>query len=93
VKRLLLLLSGALLLSAAGPVASASADVRFWHRHHKDPAKTSAAPKPKSKRTLFHRAKRSREDAARQEVAFGQTGPRSVGWRHPQPGPAGAGAK
>jgi len=90
-KRRLLMLSCALFLSAAGSIASASADIRFWHRHHKDHAKTSVVPKTKAKRTLFHRAKPTREQAAHEEVAFGKTGPKSVGLRHPQPGPAGAG--
>jgi hypothetical protein len=42
---------------------------------------------------LLHRSKPSREQAARAEASFGMTGPKSVGWRHPQPGPAGVGAK
>jgi hypothetical protein len=92
-KRRLLMFCCALFLSASGPIASASADIRFWHRHHKDPAKTSVAPKPKPKRTLFHRAKPTRAQAAREEAAFGKTGPKSVGRRHPQPGPAGVGVK
>jgi hypothetical protein len=92
-KRLLLLLSCAFCLSAAAPSASASTDIRFWHRNHKDPSKTTVAPKPKAKRTFLHRAKPSREQAARSEATFGMTGPKSVGWRHPEPGPAGVGSK
>ena len=92
-KRIALLLSCALFLSAVGPIPSASAGIKIWHRHKKDAAKTSAAPKPKTKRSILHRAKPTREQAAREEVAFGMTGPRSVGTRHPQPGPAGVGAR
>jgi len=91
-KRIALLLSCALFLSAVGPITSASAGIRIWHRHHKDAAKTSAAPKPKSHRTIFHRSK-TREQAAREEATFGMPGPKSVGTRHPQPGPAGVGAR
>ena len=92
-KRLLLVLSWTLCLSAAAPLARASADIRFWHRKHKDAPKTAEAPKPKVKKTFLHRAKPSREQAARSEAAYGMTGPKSVGWRHRQPGPAGVGAK
>ena len=89
-KRLLILLSCALSLSVAAPSASAATDIRFWH--HKDPNKTSEAPEPRAKRTFLHRSKPSREQAARSEATFGTTGPKSVGRRHPQPGPAGFGA-
>ena len=92
-KRLLLVLSWAFCLSAAAPLARASADIRFWHRKHKDAPKTAEASKPEVKKTILHRAKPSREQAARSEAAYGMTGPQSVGWRHPQPGPAGVGAK
>ena len=91
-KRLVLVLSGALCLSATAPLASASTDIRIWHRKHKDSPKSTEAPKPKAKRTLLHRAKPTHEQAARSEAAFGMTGPKSVGWRHSQPGPAGFGA-
>jgi hypothetical protein len=91
-KRLLLTVSCALILSAAGPISSASADIRFWHRHHKDAAKTSEAPDAKAKKTSHHHGKATSEQSARKESTFGMTGPKSVGWRHPQPGPAGAGA-
>jgi hypothetical protein len=97
-KRFVLVLSCMLCLSVAAPVANAATDVRFWHRKHKDTVKKTETseqtevPKPKLKRTLLHRAKPSREQAARSEIAYGMTGPKSVGWRHPQPGPAGVGA-
>lgn len=91
-KRLLLVLLCALALSAAGPHASASSSIRFWPRHHKDPGQNAAAPKPKTKRSLLHRGKPAREQSAHSEATYGMTGPKSVGWRHPQPGPAGVGA-
>ncbi len=96
-KRLLLVLFCAFSLSATCPAASASSGIRIWHRHHKDKdkdaAKTAAAPKEKTKKSIFHRSKHTREQAAKSEVAYGMTGPKSVGHRHPQPGPAGVGAK
>ena len=91
-KRLVLVLSCALCLSATAPLASASTHIRIWHRKHKDSPKSNEAPKPKAKRTFLHRAKATHEQAARSEAAFGMTGPKSVGWRHSQPGPAGFGA-
>jgi len=96
-KRILLVLSCALALSAAVPWASASANIRLWPRHHKDskkkdPAKDAAAPKPKAKRSFLHHGKNTREQAAHSEATYGMAGPKSVGWRHPEPGPAGVGA-
>ncbi len=91
-KRLLVVLSFTLFLCVAAPSANGATDIRFWHRHHKDPSATTEAPKPKAKRSLLHRAKPSREAAAHSEATYGMTGPKSVGWRHPQPGPAGYGA-
>lgn len=96
-KRPLLMLFCAVALSAASPVANASADIRIWHRHHKDAAKNVATSQPKAKskakKSIFHRAQPTREQAAKTEIAYGMTGPKSVGGRHPQPGPAGYGAK
>jgi len=88
----LLVMCGVLLLGAASPI-SASTDTRIWHRHHKDATKTSEAPKQKAKRSIFHRSRPTREQAAKSEAAYGMTGPKSIGGRHPQPGPAGYGAK
>ena len=92
-KRSLLVLSCALCLCAPAMSASSSIDPRFWHRHHKDSNKTAAAPKAKEKKSFLHRGKPSRDEAARSEATYGMTGPKSVGWRHPEPGPAGFGAK
>ena len=91
-KRLILIVSCTLAMSAAGPITSASADIRFWHRHHKDAAKTSVAPEAKSTKTSRHHSKLTREQAAREEATYGMPGPKSVGWWHTYPGPAGVGA-
>ena len=94
-----LLLTCVIGLSAAAPFANAATDIRFWHHKHKDSDKNTAgsdsteALKPKSKRNFRLHAKPSREQAAHSEAAFGMTGPKSVGRRHPEPGPAGYGAK
>jgi hypothetical protein len=84
-------LSCALFLSVVTPSARAATDIPFWHPHHKNHAETGEAHKPKADRKLFHRSKPSREQAARSEATFGMVGPKSVGWRHPEPGPAGFG--
>ena len=89
----LLVLTSMLLLSAAAPIASASTDIPFFHHHKTDHAQTATAPKAKTKRSFLHRAEPTREEAARSEATFGMTGPQSVGFWHPQPGPAGVGAK
>jgi len=95
----ILLLTCAVCLSVAASSASAASDVRFWHRKHKDSPKSTAvtepseAPEAKSKRTFLHRIKPSREQEAHSEAAYGMTGPKSVGFRHPEPGPAGFGAQ
>lgn len=118
-KRVLLMGFCVLFLSVAGPVRSASAGIRIWHRHHKDAAKTnakdadkssrkhaaksskkdaaksSAEPEAKAKhrKISFHRhSDSSREQAAHKEATYGMTGPKTVGWLNPRPGPAGVGA-
>ena len=89
----------ALALATLGPVSAAAGPSWPFHRHHKDKAPAAAkAEKPaKTKKSLFHRQKsqdKAREQSARAEVAAGVSpGPKSVGWRHQTPGPAGAGAK
>src|SRR5215470_6296841 len=98
-KRLLILVCCAFALSAFGPVHSASAGIHLWHRHHKDknaaakPAKTPKTAKvenTKSKHSLFHHNK---DQARSLNADMRYTGPKSVGGRHPEPGPAGAGAE
>ena len=92
-KRLPIVLTFAVSLCLAVPAASAPSNIRLWpHRHHQDASEATEAPKPKAKRSLLHRAKPSRDEAARSEATYGMTGPKSVGLRHPQPGPAGYGA-
>jgi hypothetical protein len=100
-KRLLLVVCFALALGTLGPISAATTGT-IWplHRHHKDPAAAKVEHPKKSrsdsgKRSLFHRGKS--QDTARAESARAEAGvspgPKSVGWRHQTPGPAGAGAK
>ena len=99
-KRLLLVICFTLALGALGPASAATGSVWPFHRHHKDPgaAKASKPAKVKSekgKKSLFHRQKsqdKAREESARAEAGV-SPGPKSVGWRHQTPGPAGAGAR
>jgi uncharacterized protein (DUF58 family) len=102
-KKLFLAACFTLALATLGPV-SAAATGTIWplHRHHKDKAPAAAkSEKPakvkseKSKKSLFHRQKsqdKAREESARAEAGV-SPGPKSVGWRHQTPGPAGAGAR
>ncbi|HUL34122.1 MAG TPA: hypothetical protein VL128_09590 [Candidatus Eisenbacteria bacterium] len=109
-KKILLGLCCALLLSAFGPVPSASA-WWLWHHHHKNPAPAASgssgttasaapapaptpapAPKPRHQHWGFwHHEKH--EKAVVQNGVGTTPGPRSVGWWHKSPGPAGAGAE
>ena len=97
-KKLFLAACFALALGMLGTASAAEGPSWPFHRHHKDKAPAAArAEKPaKSKKSLFHRQKsqdKAREKSARAEVAAGVSpGPKSVGWRHQTPGPAGAGA-
>jgi len=103
-KRLLPGLCCGLLLSALGPIPSASAGWWPWHRHSKsasassnsapapNPSESKAqkSPKPpKEKKTKHHHEKAAKVDNA---GVVTTPGPHSVGWWHKQPGPAGAGA-
>jgi len=96
-KKLLLAICFVLVLSILGPVSVASGHDWPWHRHAKDPAATKAEKPAKTKKPFFHRGKsqdKARENSAHEEVAAGVSpGPKSVGWRHQTPGPAGAGAR
>ncbi len=95
-KRLVLTICCALALSTLGPVSAVSAHGWPFHRHHKDSTAAKAGGAEKPKKAKSHREKsrdKAREKSARQEVAAGVSpGPKSVGWRHQTPGPAGAGA-
>lgn len=89
-KKLLLGLCFALVLSGVGPVSSASAREWWWHRHHKENSNSGDAKphKEKTKKSWFHH----HEKAKGQDVAALTNGPRSIGHWHPMPGPAGYGA-
>jgi hypothetical protein len=95
-KRMLLTLGFALALSAFGSVSFASANIWPLHRHHKDSAAKNSEHHEKARKAKGHREKHGdkvREQSVRSETGVGVTpGPHSVGGRHPQPGPAGAGA-
>lgn len=101
-KRFLLTVCFVLVLGMLGSVAAAAGPSWPFHRHHKDKAPAAAkAEKPakvkseKSKKSLFHRQKsqdNARAESARAEAGV-SPGPKSVGWRHQTPGPAGAGAR
>jgi hypothetical protein len=101
-KKLLLATCFTLALGTLGPVSAAAGPGWPFHRHHKDKApaaaKTSKPAKTKSengKKSIFHRQKsqdKARAESARAEAGV-TPGPKSVGWRHQTPGPAGAGAK
>ena len=82
-----------LALCVVAPVAGAATNIPFWHRHKKDHATIATTQKPKTKRSFLHHARPTREEDARAEATYGMSGPRSVGFWHPQPGPAGVGAK
>jgi len=101
-KKLLLTAGFVLALGTLSSAAAAAGPGWPFHRHHKDNAPAAAkAEKPakvkseKSRKSLFHRHKsedKAREQSARAEAGV-SPGPKSVGWRHQTPGPAGAGAK
>jgi hypothetical protein len=100
-KKLLLTACFTLALATLGPVSSAAGPSWPFHRHHKEKAPATAkAEKPakvmseKSRKSLFHRQKsqdNARAESARAEAGV-SPGPKSVGWRHQTPGPAGAGS-
>src|SRR5579863_4397843 len=96
-KKLLLATCFTLALATLSSASAAAGPSWPFHRHHKDKAPAAAkAEKPaKNKKSMFHRQKsqdKAREESARQEAGV-SPGPKSVGWRHQTPGPAGAGAK
>ena len=100
-KRLLLGLCGVLVLSAIGPVPRASA-WWLWHRHHKSAANASSgsgaepvpapAPAPMQKRSRWQHHRHEKASVAQNGVVT-TAGPRSIGFWHKHPGPAGAGAE
>jgi hypothetical protein len=90
-KRLFFALACALLLATLWPV-TANAAPRWWpHRsHHSNSGDPAKAPKSKNKtkKTKAHHEKHQRQDPGEHLYSS----PRSVGWHHKQPGPAGAGS-
>jgi hypothetical protein len=102
-KRLFCVLACALFLAAFGPVPSASAS--WWpFKHHAKSAQTStdstadpnAQPSKKSKSMKSAKTKKSKH--SQDNPSTGNSGhlygfPKSVGWWHKGPGPAGAGVK
>jgi hypothetical protein len=87
-----LLLTCMLAFGASCANAGPEKGIPFFHRHKKEAAKTTMASAAKPKRSFLHRGEPTREEAARSEAAYGMTGPRSVGFWHKGPGPAGVGA-
>jgi hypothetical protein len=86
-KRILLGICCLLILGGGAIVPTASAgDWKFWHRHKKTPATANANHKDKPSK--HHRERETRDSSG----ALYST-PKTVGWWHRGPGPAGAGAK
>lgn len=100
-KRLLFALACTFVLAIFGPVPSASAHWWPWGHHSKAAAssspnadassahkgKTPKAPKAKKEK----KAKAAKSSGGAHDPLY--TVPKSVGWWHKGPGPAGAGAK
>jgi len=91
-KKLLPGLCFLLILCGVGAVSTASANTWPWHRHHKDASKATAKPK-KEKSQKVKKSWHRREKNTNGDPVVVASGPKSVGWKHPQPGPAGAGAQ
>jgi hypothetical protein len=91
-KRLLVIAACALVFAAFGPVPAASAHWWPW-KHHSKTAAANGDTKP-AKAKKAKKSKAAREDN-RSTGASGPlyTVPKSVGWWHKGPGPAGAGVK
>jgi hypothetical protein len=95
-KRIVLACCFLLALSTLGPVSAASAAGWPWHRHSKDstaaPADAGKTEKPKkAKQRREKKSEKAREQSAQKEARI-SPGPKTVGWWHKTPGPAGAGA-
>jgi len=103
-KRLLLVLTCGLLLAILGPAPAAA---RWWpfghHSHSSAPgAAGGSAPHGRSsagRKEKKQKTKKNKKDKASRASRHSGDGehlyavPRSIGRRHPQPGPAGAGAE
>ena len=93
-KRLLVALAAVFLFTALGPVPSANA--WWWHHHSNSSSKSSAPATPKSpkpgktpKQPKTHKEKHQRDTNTGSSL---YSVPKSVGWWHKMPGPAGAGS-
>jgi hypothetical protein len=96
-KKILLAVCFTFALAALAPVSVAGDTNWPWRHHDKNSASAKTAPAEKGKKDWLHREKsreKAREKSAREEIALNVSpGPRSVDRLHPQPGPAGAGAR
>jgi hypothetical protein len=98
-KRLLLVLFAALLLAVLGP-STASAKWWPWGHHSKSKSKSAAAASanaddPPKKSSKPKKAKTPKTKHQKHQQASGDhlySSPRTVGWFHKGPGPAGAGS-
>ena len=98
-KRLLLVLAAGLLLAIFGPVPAVAAH-RWWpwgHHSHSKPTNASSNPAPAAATPKNPKAKKQKKDKVHHEKHSGgneplYTVPKTVGWWHKGPGPAGAGS-
>jgi hypothetical protein len=87
-KRLFLVFAGALLWASVSP-APVSASWWKWGHHSKSNANAASKEhKQKTHHSWFHHDKAQRNSGG----ALYTSGPKSVGWFHKMPGPAGAGS-
>jgi hypothetical protein len=86
-KRLLLAICGVIFLTCVGAVPS-------LHARKQDPqAQGTNANEKHHWYSMHHREKSHKTKAGKDNREPLHTTPNSVGWWHPEPGPAGAGAK
>jgi hypothetical protein len=94
-KRLLLVLAVALLWAVCSP-APVSAGI--WpFGHHSSKSKSESQPKPKEHKekahhSFFHRHENAQKAQRNDSAPLYTSGPKSIGWWHKTPGPAGAGS-
>jgi hypothetical protein len=95
-KRLLLVICAVSLLLTFGPVPSANA--WWWHHHSKSSSNAAASDASPAPAKTPRWPRKSKTPKTHQDKNQSQTGgplysvPKSVGWWHKMPGPAGAGA-
>ena len=86
-KRLLLICALALIWTVFSP---STVSAHWWGRHKKHAAADAEAnPKQKHKRSRFHREHQQRDASG---GLYTTGGPKTVGFWHKMPGPAGAGS-